>query len=50
MQFNKMNAALALLAALAGGAAQAEGHYVTGVEGLQGSSVPPAGWAGSSRS
>ena len=43
MQFNKMNAALALLAALAGGAAQAEGHYVTGVEGLQGSSVPPAG-------
>lgn len=43
MQFNKMNAALALVAALAGGAAQAEGHYVTGVEGLQGSSVPPAG-------
>ena len=43
MQFNKMNAALALVATLAGGAAQAEGHYVTGVEGLQGSSVPPAG-------
>lgn len=43
MQFNKMNAALTLVAALACGAAQAEGHYVTGVEGLQGSSVPPAG-------
>lgn len=43
MKFNKMNAALALVATLAGGAAQAEGHYVTGVEGLQGSSVPPAG-------
>ena len=43
MQFNKMNAALALVATLAGGAVQAEGHYVTGVEGLQGSSVPPAG-------
>lgn len=35
--------AVALAAALAAGAAQAEGHYVTGVEGLQGSSVPPAG-------
>ena len=34
---------LALAAALAAGAAQAEGHYVTGVEGLQGSSVPPPG-------
>ena len=35
--------ALALAAALLAGAAHAEGHYVTGVEGLQGSSVPPAG-------
>lgn len=35
--------ALALAAALLVGAAHAEGHYVTGVEGLQGSSVPPAG-------
>ncbi len=35
--------AMALAAALAAGAAQAEGHYVAGVEGLQGSSVPPAG-------
>ena len=35
--------AIAFAAALAAGAAQAEGHYVTGVEGLQGSSVPPAG-------
>ena len=35
--------AVALVAALAATAAQAEGHYVTGVEGLQGSSVPPAG-------
>ena len=43
MKFNTKTAALALVAALAGGAAQAEGHYVTGVEGLQGSSVPPAG-------
>lgn len=43
MKFNTMSAALALVATLAGGAAQAEGHYVTGVEGLQGSSVPPAG-------
>lgn len=43
MKFNTMSAALALVATLAGGAVQAEGHYVTGVEGLQGSSVPPAG-------
>ena len=35
--------ALALAAALLAGAAHAEGHYDTGVEGLQGSSVPPAG-------
>jgi len=43
MKFNTTSAALALVATLAGGAVQAEGHYVTGVEGLQGSSVPPAG-------
>lgn len=43
MKFNTKTAALTLAAMLAGGAAQAEGHYVTGVEGLQGSSVPPAG-------
>lgn len=43
MKFNTMSAALALVATLAGGAVQAEGHYVTGVEGLQGSSVPPTG-------
>lgn len=43
MKFNITSAALALVATLAGGAVQAEGHYVTGVEGLQGSSVPPAG-------
>lgn len=43
MKFNTMTGVLALAATLAGGAAQAEGHYVTGVEGLQGSSVPPAG-------
>lgn len=35
--------ALALAAALACAAAHAEGHYVTGVEGMQASSVPPAG-------
>lgn len=35
--------AVAVVAALAAVAAQAEGHYVTGVEGMQGSSVPPAG-------
>jgi len=40
---NNIAIAVALAAALAAGAAQAEGHYVTGVEGLQGSSVPPAG-------
>lgn len=38
-----MATTVALLAALAGTAAQAEGHYVTGVEGMQGSSVPPPG-------
>ncbi len=38
-----LSTALALAAALLAGAAHAEGHYVTGVEGLQGSSVPPAG-------
>ena len=43
MKFNTMTGVLALAATLAGGVAQAEGHYVTGVEGLQGSSVPPAG-------
>ena len=43
MKFTTTTGALALAALLAAGAAQAEGHYVTGVEGLQGSSVPPAG-------
>ncbi|ABM39135.1 SphA family protein [Polaromonas naphthalenivorans] len=38
-----MATTVALLAALAGTVAQAEGHYVTGVEGMQGSSVPPPG-------
>jgi hypothetical protein len=41
MKFTTMTGVLAAM--LAAGAAQAEGHYVTGVEGLQGSSVPPAG-------
>ncbi|MDQ3060125.1 MAG: transporter [Pseudomonadota bacterium] len=36
-------ASLALLASLAGLNAQAAGHYVAGVEGLQGASVPPPG-------
>lgn len=36
-------ACLALFAALAGTTAQAEGHYVAGVEGLQGASAPPPG-------
>jgi len=36
-------AVAALLAALAGATAHAEGHYVAGVEGLQGASVPPPG-------
>jgi hypothetical protein len=36
-------ASLALLASLAGANAHAEGHYVAGVEGLQGASVPPPG-------
>lgn len=36
-------ACLALLAALAATSAQADGHYVAGVEGLQGASVPPPG-------
>ena len=36
-------AVLALLAGLAPLAAQADGHYVPGVEGLQGASVPPPG-------
>ena len=44
MKFNTMSAALALVATLAGGAAQAEGHYVPGVEGAQGASVPPPGF------
>ncbi len=35
--------ALALLAALGFHAAQAEGHYVAGVEGIQAASVPPPG-------
>jgi hypothetical protein len=46
MNIKKHNAAVAavgLCALLAQGAAQAGGHYVAGVEGLQGSSVPPAG-------
>ena len=34
---------LAILAALGGHAAQAEGHYVAGVEGIQAASVPPPG-------
>ena len=34
---------LAALGALAAPAARAEGHYVPGVEGLQGASVPPPG-------
>ena len=37
------SAALALLGALAATAVQAEGHYVPGVEGMQGPSVPPPG-------
>lgn len=36
-------ASLALLASLAGLNAQAAGHYVAGVEGMQGASVPPPG-------
>lgn len=36
-------ASLALLASLAGLNTHAEGHYVAGVEGLQGASVPPPG-------
>ena len=36
-------AVLALLGGLAPLAAQAEGHYVPGVEGIQGASVPPPG-------
>lgn len=36
-------AVAALLATLAGATAHAEGHYVAGVEGLQGASVPPPG-------
>jgi hypothetical protein len=39
----KSIAAVALLAALAGTTARADGHYVAGVEGLQGASVPPPG-------
>jgi len=37
------SAALAAAAALAPVAALADGHYVPGVEGIQGASVPPAG-------
>lgn len=37
------SAALALLGTLAASAVQAEGHYVPGVEGMQGPSVPPPG-------
>ena len=37
-------AALALAGGLAVSSAQAEGHYVPGVEGLQGASVPPPGF------
>ncbi|WP_424860002.1 SphA family protein [Tepidimonas sp. HKU77] len=36
-------AAVALAGALVGTSAQAEGHYVPGVEGLQAASVPPPG-------
>jgi hypothetical protein len=36
-------AALALAGALTGCAALAEGHYIGGVEGIQGASVPPPG-------
>ena len=37
-------AVLAGLASLAPLAAQAEGHYVPGVEGIQAASVPPPGF------
>jgi len=40
----KKFAAAALLASLAPLAAQAEGHYVPGVEGTQAASVPPPGF------
>jgi len=38
-----MAAGAVLLATLTGTAVRAEGHYVTGVEGVQGASVPPPG-------
>lgn len=44
MQRNFAAAVLALLGGLAPLAAQAEGHYVPGVEGAQGASVPPPGF------
>lgn len=44
MKNRTASAALALLGALAMGAAQADGHYVPGVEGLQAASVPPPGF------
>lgn len=43
MQKTMTATALALLAALAGTPARADGHYVPGVEGLQAASVPPPG-------
>jgi hypothetical protein len=45
MQSNKKSiiAAACAAAALFAGAAHAEGHYVTGVEGVQAASVPPPG-------
>ncbi|GGH67170.1 phenol degradation protein [Comamonas phosphati] len=43
MKKNMAIAALALAGGLAAGGAQAEGHYVPGVEGIQGASVPPPG-------
>lgn len=39
-----MASTLALASALIGTAARADGHYVPGVEGLQGASVPPPGF------
>lgn len=44
MKKHRVIAALALAGGLAVSSAQAEGHYVPGVEGLQGASVPPPGF------
>ncbi|KLR58378.1 meta-pathway phenol degradation-like protein, partial [Diaphorobacter sp. J5-51] len=44
MKKHRVIAALALAGGLAAPLAQAEGHYVPGVEGMQAASVPPPGF------